>query len=137
MPQMDRSLALRAALTQALAVAAISIVLGVALDHEFFEDWGWLAGPGAWVSCALVTAHVLALPKGRTVLGAALAGLPSLVGVLLGAHWLGAAIAVVAFGVWCGFSRPGTAGGPSRSGTSETPSSWPSGAPGHEARAGR
>jgi hypothetical protein len=134
---MDRSLALRAALTQALAVAVISIVLAVALDHRFFEDWGWLAGPGAWVLCALATAQVLGLAKGRTVLGAALAGLPSLVGVLLGAHWLGAAVAVVAFGVWCGFSRPGTAGGPSRSGTSETTSSWPSGAPGHEARAGR
>jgi hypothetical protein len=137
MAWMNRSLALRAALTQALAVAVISVVLGVALDRQFFEDWGWLAGPGAWVLCALVTARVLGMPRGRTVLGAALAGLPSLGGVLLGAHWLGAAIAVVAFGLWCGFSRPGTAGGPSRSGTSETPSSWPSTAPGRDAPAGR
>jgi hypothetical protein len=137
MRAMDRSIAWRAALLQALLVTAVAVVLAAALPRSFFEDWGWLAGPGAWVLCALVTAHVLGLAKGRTVLGAALAGLPSLVGVLLGAHWLGAAIAVVAFGVWCGFSRPGTAGGPSRSGTSETPSSWPSGAPGHEARAGR
>jgi hypothetical protein len=126
---MDRSLALRAALTQALAVAVLSIALAIALPHSFFKDYGFIAGPGAWALCALLTAHVLGLPKGRTLLGAALAGLPSLVGVALGAHWLGAAIAVVAFAVWCGFSRPRTAGAPPRSGTSGRPSSWPAAAP--------
>lgn len=131
---MDRSLALRAALTQALAVAVISITLAIALPHSFFVDWGFLAGPGAWALCALLTAQVLDLPKVRTLAGAALAGLPSLVGVLLGAHWLGAVIAVGAFGLWCGFSRPRTAGGRSRSETTGRPSSWPSGAPGPEAR---
>ena len=34
---------------QALAVAVLSIALAVALPHSFFEDWGWLAGPGAWI----------------------------------------------------------------------------------------
>jgi hypothetical protein len=137
MDGMDRSLALRAALTQALAVAVLSIALAIALPHSFFEDWGFVAGPAAWALCALVTARVLGLPWARTLLGAALAGIPSLIGVALGAHWLGAAIAVVAFGLWCGLSRPGTAGRRSRSGTTGTPSSWPSAAPGHEARPGR
>jgi hypothetical protein len=134
---MDRSLALRAALTQALAVVVVSIALAIALPHSFFEDYGFIAGPGAWALCALLTAQLLGLPKGRTLLGAALAGLPSLVGVALGAHWLGAAIAVVAFAVWCGFSRPGRAGGSSRSGTSGRPSSWPSAAPDRGAPSGR
>ena len=41
--------------------------------------------------------------------GAALAGLPSLVTVLLGAHWLGAPLAVALYGLWCGrlALRPG------------------------------
>jgi hypothetical protein len=135
MPGMDRARALKAALTQAAAVAVLSIALAIALPHSFFDDYGWIAGPAAWALCALVTARVLSLPPGWTLLGAAVAGLPSLVGVALGAHWLGAAIAIVSFGVWCGFTR--TTGGASRSGTSGTPSSWPAGVPGPEARGGR
>jgi hypothetical protein len=137
MPAMDRARAIRAGLTQAAAVAVLSIALAVALPHSFFDDWGWFVGPAAWALCALVTAQVLSLPKGRTLLGAALAGLPSLVGVVLGAHWLGAVIAIGVFGVWCGFSRPGRTGGASRSGTSGTPSSWPSAVPGPGAPRGR
>jgi hypothetical protein len=133
MAPMDRGRAIKAALTQAAAVAVLSIVLAIALPHSFFNDWGWIAGPGAWALCALVTARVLDLPKAWTLLGAAAAGLPSLIGVALGAHWLGAAIAVGVFGAWCGFSRPGTAGGGPRSGTSGRPSSLPSAAPGREA----
>ena len=135
MPRMDRGRAVKAALTQAAAVAVLSIALAIALPHSFFDDYGWIAGPAAWALCALVTARVLGLPAGWTLLGAALAGLPSLIGVVLGAHWLGAAIAIVLFGAWCGFSR--TAGGASRSGTSGTPSSWPAGVPGPEPRGGR
>ena len=135
MPGMDRARAVKAALTQAAAVAVLSIALAIALPHSFFDDYGWIAGPAAWALCSLVTARVLGLPAGWTLLGAALAGLPSLIGVALGAHWLGAAIAIVQFGVWCGFSR--TAGGASRSGTSGTPSSWPSGVPDPEPRGGR
>src|SRR6478609_6484539 len=132
MPAMDRARAVKAALTQAAAVAVLSIALAIALPHSFFDDYGWIAGPAAWALCALVTARVLKLPAGWTLLGAAIAGLPSLVGVVLGAHWLGAALAIVLFGVWCGFSRTGR--GPSRSGTSDTPSSWPAGVPGPEAQ---
>ena len=135
MPAMDRARAVKAALTQAAAVAVLSIALAIALPHSFFEDYGWIAGPAAWGLCALVTARVLNMPPGWTLLGAAVAGLPSLIGVALGAHWLGAAIAIVLFGVWCGFSR--TTRGPSRSGTSETSSSWPSRVPGPETPGGR
>ncbi len=110
---MDRSLALRSAALQAAAVAVISIALALALPHSFFEDWGWLAGPGAWMACALLTARMLRLPLARTLLGAALAGLPSLLAVLLGGHWLGAVIAVVLFGLWCG-AVTGPRGRPAR-----------------------
>jgi hypothetical protein len=39
--------------------------------------------------------------------GAAVSGLPSLVAVLLGAHWAGAPLAVVLFGLWCGWLGAG------------------------------
>jgi hypothetical protein len=98
---MDRSVLWRAALVQALAVAVISIALAIALPRSFFEDWGWLAGPGAWMACALVTARVVGLPIAGTLVGAALAGLPSPLAVVLGVHWLGAVVAVGLFALWC------------------------------------
>lgn len=93
---------MRAAVLQGSAVAALSIGLALALPRSFFEDWGWLAGPGAWLACALVTASVLGLPRGRAMLGAALAGLPSLLAVAIGVHWLGAVVAIALFALWCG-----------------------------------
>jgi hypothetical protein len=92
----------RAGVGQALAVAVLSIALAVALPHSFFEDWGWLAGPGAWLLCAALVARVLRLPLGGALIGAALAGLPSVLAVVIGVHWLGAALAVVLFALWCG-----------------------------------
>jgi len=91
----------RAAAVQGLSVAVLSIALALALPHSFFVDWGWLAGPAAWLACAVITAAVLRLPPGPTLIGAALAGLPSVLAVVLGVHWLGAALAVVLFAAWC------------------------------------
>jgi hypothetical protein len=97
----DRSVLWRAAVVQALGVAVLSLALGLTLPHSFFEDWGWLAGPAAWAVCALVTARVVALPWLPTLAGAALAGVPSLVAVIVGVHWLGAVLAIALFAVWC------------------------------------
>ena len=98
---MDRSVLWRAAAVQGLSVAVLSVALALALPHSFFEDWGWLAGPGAWIACALVTASVVALPRTRVLVGAVLAGLPSLLAVVIGVHWLGAVVAIVLFALWC------------------------------------
>ena len=101
MAGMDRSVLWRAAVLQAALVAVVAVVLALALDREFFEDWGWLAGPAAWVVCALVVGRVLRLPLAGVLTGAALAGVPSLLAVPLGVHWVGPAIGVVLFGAWC------------------------------------
>lgn len=98
---MSASVFWRAAVVQAIGVAVLSVALALALPHSFFEDWGWIAGPAAWAICALLTARVLRLPPGATLLGAALAGIPSVLAVLVGAHWLGAGLAVLLFAAWC------------------------------------
>ncbi len=98
---MDTGILWRAALLQLVAVAVLSLALGLALPHSFFEDYGWLAGPGSWMVCAAITARVLGLPLGPILLGAVLAGLPSLLAVLVGLHWLGAIVAVGLFAIWC------------------------------------
>jgi len=104
---LDLSLLWRAALAQLVAVAVLSILLALALPHDFFVDWGWIAGPAAWMLCAAFTARLLTLPLVPTLTGAVLAGLPSLLAVLLDLHWLGAALAVALFALWC--AREGAA----------------------------
>ena len=98
---MSRSVLWRAAVLQAGLVAAVALVLALALPRSFFVEWGWVAGPGAWLLCALVCGRALRLPIPPTLVGAALAGAPSLVAVALGVHWLGPAIGVVLFALWC------------------------------------
>ena len=98
---MNRPVFLKSVLIQLLAVAAVSLVLAVLLPKSFFESWGWLSGPTAWLLCAAFTAAVLNLDTPRTVFGATLAGLPSIAFVVIGLHWLGAIFAALLFGLWC------------------------------------
>jgi hypothetical protein len=100
---MDRSVAWQAALLQAVLVAVVAVALAVALPDSFFEDWGWLAGPAAWGGCGLAAGARLRLPLGAVLVGAALSGLPMLIGVAVGVHWIGAPLGLAVFGVWCGW----------------------------------
>src|SRR5215210_5540912 len=109
MCRVNGSVVWRAALVQGLAVAVCGVALGAALPRGFFEDFGWAAGPGVWAACALLTAAVLRLPALPVLAGAAVAGIPSLVTVLLGAHWAGVPIAVGVFAAWCGRLAGGAA----------------------------
>lgn len=102
---MDAGVLWRAALVQAGAVIALSLLLALLLPKSFFEDWGWLSGPAAWFACAALTARVLRLPLASTLLGALLAGIPSALAVAAGVHWLGVLIAVAAFAAWCAWPQ--------------------------------
>lgn len=104
--RVDTAILWRAALVQLASVAVLSLALGLLLPHEFFVDWGWFAGPASWLACAAFTARMLYLPLAPTLLGAVLAGLPSLLFVLLGLHWPGAVVAVALFALWCARLRP-------------------------------
>jgi hypothetical protein len=98
---MDTSILWRSALVQLVLVGVIFVVLALLLPHSFFDDWGWLTGPIAWIGCAALTARVLRLPMGSTLLGALLAGIPDAICVLIGLHALGGVIAIVLFALWC------------------------------------
>jgi hypothetical protein len=98
---MDRAILWRVAVVQVLAIFVLSIVLAFVAPHHLFENWGWLVGPLAWLLCAWVTARVVGLPEAPVLVRAMLAGIPSLLFVLLGLHWLGAAIAVAIFALLC------------------------------------
>ncbi|MGI8556765.1 MAG: hypothetical protein ACR2ND_00395 [Solirubrobacteraceae bacterium] len=103
---MDRRILWQVALVQSAAVAALSLVLAVSLGHAFFVDWGWLVGPAAWALCALLVSRVLQLAPAPVLAGAALAGVPSVLAVIVGVHWLGAVVAVGLFALWCAGLEP-------------------------------
>lgn len=98
---LDSAILWRVAVVQALAVALLSILLATIFSHGFFESWGWLVGPLAWMACAWLTARIVGLPEPPVLARAAVAGIPSLLFVLVGLHWLGAAIAIGIFAALC------------------------------------
>jgi hypothetical protein len=99
---MDGAVAWRAALIQGVLLLVAAVALAAALPRSFFEDYGWAAGPGVWAACALAVAVILRLPPVAVLAGAAVAGLPSLAGVLAGVHWIGAPLGVALLALWCG-----------------------------------
>jgi hypothetical protein len=108
---MDSAILWRVAVVQVLAVAVLSLLLALVFSHGFFESWGWLVGPLAWMLCAWITARVVGLPVAPVLVRAALAGIPSVLFVIVGLHWLGAAVGVAIFALWCAHLPRPLAGG--------------------------
>ena len=102
----------RAATVQALLVGALFVVLALAVPHGFFEDYGILVGPLAWIGCALLTGRILRLPLGSTAVAAAASGTAA---ALVGAafeHVVSLPVAIGVFAALCaGFEarRPASA----------------------------
>jgi hypothetical protein len=99
---MDTPILWRSALIQLVTVGVLFVALALALPKSFFVDWGWAVGPLAWLGCAALTARLLSLPLTQTLVGALLAGIPSLLAVVFGVHELGMVLAVALFALWCG-----------------------------------
>ena len=100
--KINASAALRAGIIQLVAVGVLALISRLLLPHAAFESFGWLIGPLAWMLAATITALAVQLPLPPAWLGAVLAGIPSAIATVLGAHWLGAVIAIICFALWCG-----------------------------------
>ena len=100
----DRSVALRAALIMGAAVAVVALALGAALPRRSSPTTAGPRGPGAGRPARRSPRPCCGCRSSAALVGAALAGLPGLVGVLAGVHWLGPPLGVVLFGLWCGRS---------------------------------
>ena len=102
----------RSALVQAALVAAVfGLLLALPLPDDFFEDYGWVTGPVAWLVCALATGRILRLPLDLTLFAAAAGGIAGAVGVLAGPHWFALVAAIGVFGASCA-GYEGARGGP-------------------------
>ena len=99
---MDSWLFARAALVQALLVGALfAVLVALPLGDDFFEDYGWITGPVAWVGCAAVAARILSLPPALAVFAAIAGGLAgAIVGVALD-HTVGLVVAIAVFAASC------------------------------------
>jgi hypothetical protein len=87
---------------QAVAVAIPFAILGLVLDRDFFEDWGWAVGPVVWLACSVVTARVLALPLGYVLFSAVAGGVAGLLVMLASSHLPGMGAALLVFAASCG-----------------------------------
>ena len=88
---------------QAAAVAVLSAILvALPLGDNFFEDWGFLAGPLAWLVCSLVSARVLSLPVAYVLFAAVAGGVAGTIVMLVTSHWPGVVAALLVFAASCG-----------------------------------
>jgi hypothetical protein len=91
----------RSLLVQALIVGALFALLALALDREFFKDYGFAVGPLAWLGCSVITARVLSLPAGLALFAALAGGVAgALVGLVAG-HLVGLVVSLLVFAASC------------------------------------
>ena len=104
---MNTGLFWRVLAVQTLAVAVLFAILGLSLPHDFFEDWGWLVGPLAWIACSVLTARVLSLPIGFALFAALAGGVALTIVLLVTSHWPGLVAGVLVFSASCAGFEPG------------------------------
>jgi hypothetical protein len=92
----------KALVVQAVVVAIPFAIIGLALDDEFFEDWGWVVGPVVWLVCSAVTGRILALPLAYVLFSALAGGVAGLLVMLATNHLPGLLAALLVFAASCG-----------------------------------
>jgi hypothetical protein len=96
----------KALAVQAIVVAIPFAILGLALDEDFFEDWGWLVGPTIWLACSAATGRILALPLAYVLFSAVAGGVAGLLVMLATSHLPGLLAALLVFAASCGSYDP-------------------------------
>jgi hypothetical protein len=91
---------------QGVVLAVPFVVLALTLDEEFFEDWGWLAGPTVWLASSVATARILALPLGYVLFSAVAGGVAGAIVFLVASHWAGMVAGLLVFAASCGSYDP-------------------------------
>jgi hypothetical protein len=100
----------KALVVQAIVVAVPFAILGLALDEDFFEDWGWAVGPIVWLACSAVTGRILSLPLAYVLFSAVAGGVAGLLVMLATSHTPGLIAALLVFAASCGSYDPSLEG---------------------------
>jgi hypothetical protein len=91
----------KALLVQGLALAVLGGILGLALSDDFFEDYGWISGPLAFLACSLLTARILSLPLSIALFSALAGGVAGAIVFLITSHWPGVVAGLLVFAASC------------------------------------
>ena len=100
---MNQALFWRSLAVQTVVVGGLFLLLlALPLGDDFFEDYGAVIGPLAWILCSIVTARLLSLPAGLALFAALAGGVAGgLVGLVAG-HAPGLGVALLVFAAACG-----------------------------------
>jgi hypothetical protein len=94
----DPRLFWKSLLVQAAFVGVLfAILIALPLGDDFFEDYGWITGPVAWLGCSVLTARVLVIPVGYVLFSAIAAGVCGTIVLLVASHWAGMVVALLVF----------------------------------------
>ncbi|NLT07741.1 MAG: hypothetical protein GXY03_15745 [Solirubrobacterales bacterium] len=104
---MSKALFAKALAVQALAVGIVfAVLVALPLREGFFEDYGLITGPVAWIACSLVTAQVLRMPTGYVLFAALAGGVAGVLVSLVTSHTVGLIISLLVFGASCAGYEP-------------------------------
>ena len=95
---MDPRLFWKSLIVQALLVGALfGILIALPLGDDFFEDYGFIVGPLAWLVCSVGTARILSVPLAYVLFSAVAAGVCGLIVLLAASHIAGMIVALLVF----------------------------------------
>ena len=103
---MNARLFWKALIVQFIVIAIPFAILGLTLDHDFFESWGWLVGPVVWLACSVVTGRILHLPPTYVLFSAVAGGVAGLLVMLATSYTPGLIAALLVFSASCGSYDP-------------------------------
>ena len=114
---MDSKRFWRAAAVQGVLVGVLFVALALALEKEFFEDYGLIVGPLIWLGCSMITGRILRLPIPFTLFCALAGAVAGIVVDLAAPHAAAVAAAIAVFAA----SASGYDEQPGASGQASTP----------------
>jgi hypothetical protein len=91
---------------QAVVIAIPFAILALTLDESFFKTWGWAVGPAIWLACSLVSARILAIPRGYVLFSAVAGGVAGAIVMVATSHTPGLIAALLVFAASCGSYDP-------------------------------
>ncbi len=95
---MDPRLFWKSLIVQALLVGALfGLLIALPLGDDFFEDYGFIVGPLAWLVCSAGTARILSVPLAYVLFSAVAAGVCGLIVLLAASHIAGMIVALLVF----------------------------------------
>ena len=95
---MDPRLFWKSLIVQALLVGALfGVLIALPLGDEFFEDYGFIVGPLAWLVCSAGTARILSVPLAYVLFSAVAAGVCGLIVLLAASHIAGMIVGLLVF----------------------------------------